>query len=334
MKPIPILDAALLQQSGAERQRFVQDLLSAGAENGCFYLENHGISPALCHSVLKQAAAFFNLPETEKSGIHIRHSKHFRGYSQMKNVRDWREQLHLSWDLSPTSLTDERPDYEQLLGNNLWPEMSETPFKETITTFMEAASRLGQQLLSLIAEGLQQRSDFFEPLSSQLPYVLLKLICYYPQPKVMERSGVAPHCDWSWLTILLQDGTGGLEVLNTSGKWQEVAPRKDALFVNTGELLEIWTGGYFRAAPHRVINPSEQRKRLSVPVFINPALEAVVQPLVLGDAFRSADKRNPESAHIHRVVPAGHPVSPFVFGESEWRRKGLGQWCYSNDCLV
>jgi len=251
----------------------------------------------------------------------------------MKNARDWREQLHVSWDLPPVPLSADSPDYECLIGYNLWPEAPETAFRQTVTAFLEAASRLGRQLLSLLSEGLQQPTDSFDRLSGSMPYILLKLICYYPQPTVLERSGVAPHCDWSWLTILLQDETGGLEVRTASGQWQEVVPRKNALFVNTGELLEILTAGYFRAAPHRVINPSRQQKRLSVPVFINPPLDAVVRPLSLGAAFQSKAERGAALEHVHRVVPPGIAAAPFVFGASEWQRKGLGEWCYREECL-
>lgn len=48
------------------RQRFIQDLLTACAEHGCFYLDHSDISPRLCKSVLEQADVFFNLPDIKK----------------------------------------------------------------------------------------------------------------------------------------------------------------------------------------------------------------------------------------------------------------------------
>ena len=95
------------------------------------------------------------------------------------------------------------------------------------------------------------------------------------------------------------------------------------------ELLEILTKGRFVATAHRVINPSEEKRRISVPVFINPALDASIVPLAGGATVAAYA---PEE-HIHRVVERGAPVIPFQFRTSEWARKGLGKWCYRRGCL-
>ena len=46
------------------------------------------------------------------------------------------------------------------------------------------------------------------------------------------------------------------------------------------ELLEVATQGYLRATRHRVVSPAGG-ERFSVPVFLGPRLDAVVQPLQL-----------------------------------------------------
>ena len=93
------------------------------------------------------------------------------------------------------------------------------------------------------------------------PYTLLKLIAYYPQPpNSMDAPlrGVAPHHDYSLLTLLSQDNVGGLQVLHPriANRWDDVIPVPNSLFVNAGELLAIATRGLIRAAPHRVTNLS------------------------------------------------------------------------------
>lgn len=325
MTEIPIFDLAHLHTT--DRAALLRDLMEACLQHGSFYVHNHGISAERCTAVLQQADWFFQLPETFKNQIHIRNSAHFRGYSQMKNARDWREQLHFGQEFDETLMTGDMPAYQALIGPNMWPESAS--FRQDILGFMEDAGRLGAQLLALIAEGLGQTPEYFEQFSSEAPYHLLKLICYYPQPDGGVRPGVAPHCDWSLLTILLQDDTGGLEVLLPDKSWGGAPAIPNALFVNVGELLEIISGGRLHAAAHRVNNPSHQRKRISAPVFINPAMKAEISMLPDAQDWVAL----PETEHVHRVAPQGVALAPFRFGDSEWRRKGLGGWCYHAGCL-
>jgi isopenicillin N synthase-like dioxygenase len=327
MTPHPTLDLATWHGSAAQRIHFLEQLDQACRSNGFFYVVNHGISPKLREAAMSKTRQFFDLNDADKNNIHIKQSAHFRGYSQMKNTRDWREQVHFGQELPASTL---HRDCYQLQGNNQWPASLGTPFRDTMLAYLEAVQQVGQQLLSAMAELLQLPHDYFDKLSAGQPYLLMKLLCYYAQPNAeVDRPGVAAHCDWSWLTILLQDGVGGLEVLSSAGDWQAVSPTPAALSVNLGELLEILSGGQFVATAHRVINPSEEQRRLSIPVFINPALDAVITPV----AALSETAHIVPGEHIHRVVPRGKTLAPFHFGDSEWARKGLGKWCHEAGCL-
>ncbi len=202
-----------------------------------------------------------------------------------------------------------------------------------------AAGALGRRLLDALALALGVPEGAFADAPGEAPYLLTKLIAYHPQPRGLPaREGVAAHCDFSWLTLLLQDEAGGLETRPRSGAWLAVPPVPGALFVNLGELAEVASGGRFRAAPHRVRNPSTARRRISVPVFVSPALTTRVAPLVPPAARRGPGEHTIEHArdHAHRVLgpgEAGAPGSAFVFGNREWRRKGLGRWCHDERCL-
>lgn len=321
------LDAAALDGGAAARQRFARDLELACRQSGFFLLKNHAIPSFVWRTVLSEAERFFAGPSHRKEALNIRHSSNFRGFSQMKNSRDWREQLHFGTEWPDGAWSEGRPEYYRLAGANPWPSIS---WAEGVLQYLAAVQKLGFRLLEVLGERLGVSCDRFIGSPKEPPYILLKAICYYAQPGAEQRSGVAPHCDWSWITLLLQDETGGLEVQGPDGVWQPVPPEPGVLAVNTGELLEVLTRGYLRAAPHRVINPRE-RPRISLPVFLNPALSARIEPLpeAPGPAWDSPFQ--PE--HIHRVVPRGTVVAPFCFGESEWQRKGLGRWCHQAACL-
>lgn len=51
-----------------------------------------------------------------------------------------------------------------------------------------------------------------------------------------ERMGLGAHKDFSWVTLVLQDEVGGLEVLNSEGEWIDVPPREGTLVVNVGQV--------------------------------------------------------------------------------------------------
>src|SRR5262245_9235605 len=95
-----------------------QELCNTLSELGCFRLRHPILPRERLAEVLDDAHTFFALPQKIKSAIAIEHSQHFRGYSEMKNERDWREQLHLGAERQ--ALGDE-PSFLQLEGPNLWP---------------------------------------------------------------------------------------------------------------------------------------------------------------------------------------------------------------------
>lgn len=309
---------------------FMEQLRHACEQDGFFFLKNHGIPYSTCEAILEQAAQLFDLNEKAKDDMHIRHFNNFRGYSVMKNERDWREQYHLGWEWKDFNYEDTMPTHYRLAGQNPYPPDLGNSFLETSQNYSACANRLGEKLLEAVANSLGLNPSQFLGQTEEPNYFLMKLICYHPIPDGQPRYGVAPHCDWSWLTILLQDDIGGLEVQSNNGDWVPVEPQDNALFVNLGELMEIFTNGRYCAAPHRVISPLGGKRRISVPAFINPPLNAWLSPFPGQVIASQAHKPN---EHIHRVAEKGATVKPFLFGESEWRRKGQGKWCYNEACL-
>jgi hypothetical protein len=85
------------------------------------------------------------------------------------------------------------------------------------------------------------------------------------------------HTDAGALTLLLQDEEPGLEV-HHEGHWHLVEPRRDALVINIGDIVQVWSNDRYRAALHRV-RASSQRPRYSAPFFFNPSYESTYAPL-------------------------------------------------------
>jgi isopenicillin N synthase-like dioxygenase len=107
----------------------------------------------------------------------------------------------------------------------------------------------------------------------------MTLLHYPPQVAGDNGFGIHPHKDTDALTILAPDTVGGLQVKRRSSEgWIDVSAPDDALIVNIGDLLEVWSGGYFVSTPHKVINTSCV-ERYSFPYFAVPRFDTVVTPL-------------------------------------------------------
>lgn len=113
----------------------------------------------------------------------------------------------------------------------------------------------------------------------------MKLIHYPGDQGDGERQGVGAHKDSDLLSLILQDDEGGLEVELANGQWLQAPPKPETFIVNIGELLEVATGGYFKAAIHRVISPTSGRDRLSAAFFLGAQLDATMPTLPLSAAL-------------------------------------------------
>ena len=112
-----------------------------------------------------------------------------------------------------------------------------------------------------------------------------------PQEDLVKLS-CTPHTDSGILTLLHQDPTGGLEVLNSVGEWIPAPYVPGSMVVNIGDLMAKVSGGRFVATMHRVRAPKAVKGgngngdgfgRFSIPFFFEPGEECVVRTLKEGD---------------------------------------------------
>ncbi|HEU4873822.1 MAG TPA: 2OG-Fe(II) oxygenase family protein [Pyrinomonadaceae bacterium] len=297
------------------------ELCNILSELGCFRLRHSVLPNERLAEVLDDARAFFDLPQEIKSAIAIEHSRHFRGYSEMKNERDWREQLHLG---AEREAIGDVPPFLQLEGPNLWPP--DPDWRDRILRYLSDVANVGQEVLANICAGLGSERNSLADKPGLDPYLVMKLICYHPQPDIdSPRPGVAAHVDFSWITLTLEDNTGGLDIRIPDGRWITVEPEAGTLLVHVGEILAFATQGRFCSTPHRVVNRLSDQSRLSLPIFLNPNLQMIVTPIAgLSDAQAC---RTIDASHVHRVLSPNGSGGSFLFGAAEWRRKGLNVWC-------
>ena len=254
---------------------------------GFFYLTGHRLDAPLARLEV-ESRRFFDRPLAEKMRLPMSAGgPAWRGYfpvgDELTSGRpDLKEGLYLGEELGPDDprVTAGWP----LHGANQWP--SDQPgLKPAVLDYMAAATRAGQALLEGVAEALGLASAYFERLYTARPTVLFRIFRYPARPPSDGRDwpfGVGEHTDYGLLTLLAQDANGGLEIKGRDGVWFAAPPVEGALVVNIGDMLDRLTRGAYRSAPHRVTNASGN-DRLSWPLFLDPAFDAVIEPLPIPD---------------------------------------------------
>lgn len=257
-----------------------RELRTASREIGFFYVSDHGVPQSLIDAELAAARAFFDQPLEAKLAIDIAKSTNMRGYEPIGlqtldegSAPDLKESLMLGRDLGP-----EHPwvrDGVAYEGPNQWPTLP--GFREQANTYLDAIMDLGRRLGGLIARSLELPDDYFAAALTE-PSCTTRMLRYPPQHQVAANQiGCGAHTDWGFITILLQDDVGGLEVQNLADEWIMAPPIPGTFVVNLGDMIPRMTNGFYRSTPHRVLNNRSGRDRYSVASFFNPPYSHTVE---------------------------------------------------------
>jgi len=274
---IPIID---LSGTG-NLPGIARDIAAACVSTGFFYAVGHGVPERLSRGALAQAAALFALPHAAKQTLDLRRSKYMRGYfghgaDKSDGLHDdIKEGFDLAADLPETDpyVRGRVPFY----GPNNWP--SGLPaFRPVIEGYFHAMMRAGMTLLRAFAVGLGVEEGFFTARFAT-PMAQMRLLRYPPHHGLAARQiGAGEHTDFGYLTMILQDEVGGLEIRDAGGAWMPVPALPGALVVNIGDLMQRWTNDRYVATVHRVVN-NRDRARHSIAFFMDPDFYARIECL-------------------------------------------------------
>src|SRR5919112_4133428 len=286
---IPVLNLGTARQAdGSFSPEFIEQLRDATHRVGFFQVIGYGGAPGQAKELLATIRRFFELPLEERMKLDNRLSPHFRGYTRMgtevtQGRAGAREQIDYSPEREPVTGYPADQPYWLLQGPNLWPDEALPELRPAAMAWAALMSKVGAELMRAIAVTLRLPEDYFDEPFQDSPAWMGKLVHYVGG--VVEEAGdqgVGSHADYGFVTLLLQDQVGGLEVQPPGvTEWLPVEPIPGALVVNLGEMLEVATEGYLAATIHRVQAPPPGVDRYSVPFFWSPRLDAVIKPVPL-----------------------------------------------------
>ncbi|GAB2220678.1 hypothetical protein Droror1_Dr00008343 [Drosera rotundifolia] len=254
---IPVIDLAGLEVEVADRA------LRASTTWGFFQVVNHGIPLVVMEGMLDGTKRFHEQPMEAKQAWYTRDTKklvrfYTNGDLLISKVGSWRDSISF--------------DYRDSVLNS-----DEIPlvFREEVQEYMEHILELRERLCRILSTALGLDKDSLSSIGCMKTATLVSH--YYPTcPEPDLTLGAKKHSDPSFLTILLQDSIGGLQILH-QGHWVDVIPTQGALLINIGDLMQLITNDKFRSVEHRVL-VGRTTPRVSTACFFYPSTENKSKP--------------------------------------------------------
>jgi salicylic acid 3-hydroxylase len=111
--------------------------------------------------------------------------------------------------------------------------------REVAFEYNKKINGVARKLLQGISESLGLESDsIIDSSGSDSGLHIMGVNFYPPCPQPHLALGLPPHSDIGFLTFLIQNGIGGLQVKHED-KWLNVNPLPNCLVVNIGDQLEV-----------------------------------------------------------------------------------------------
>ncbi len=280
---IPLVDLRDFHADPAKARAFVRTLGEGLEEFGFVNVTGHGIEPALVERAYALAAEAFALPNAVKQRYETPWDGRQRGYTSYgvehakdHGAPDLKEFWHVGRDLGadhPLHRSGEIPP------NQFPTEVA--AFGPTFLALFNAMEAFANNLLEGVGRYLGLPDDTFRQMVRDGNSVLR--VINYPDldgvPYIPGAVRAAQHEDINLITVLPASTRPGLELLTREGRWMAVDAPPGVMICDTGDMMQLLTGGRLPATTHRVVNPPQaDGGRLSMPFFLHPHPDHVLAP--------------------------------------------------------
>ena len=261
MQPLHIQSVDI--RSADASHQFVKSLQYTGFA----VLHHHPIDTELVNEVYDQWYDFF---ASESKHKFLFHKEKQDGYFPFKSenakdseAKDLKEFFHIyPWGRCPRNLEEKsRKLYRQLV---------------------DFSTLLLQWIESEVPKNVSEQ--FSTPLHKMIedsPQNLMRIIHYPPINKDEDSKSIraAAHEDINLITVLCAGTESGLQAQDVGGNWHDIQCDSGSIAVNTGDMLQMCSGGFFPSTTHRVVNPKATKmdfSRMSMPLFLHPNDDVVL----------------------------------------------------------
>lgn len=279
---LPLVDVGALRNSADPGYPQAAAALGlALADVGFAVITHHGVPASTIADMRAAVAEVFAVSRDTLTRTTVQRGN-YRGYVPLgyftpnsgKGNADLYEAWKLHFEVRPD---DPIRDACDLYAPNIWPPTAQE-VKTRIMRYWGELELLTNDLLVGLCRHFAL-DEAFVMSCMEHPLTNMTLLNYPPSTPTSDSWGIHPHKDFNVLTVLAHDPVGGLEVRTRNDEWLDASCPPDAMVLNVGDMLELWTGGRLISTPHRVVNYSG-KPRQSFPFFAKPRWDVTIEPLL------------------------------------------------------
>ncbi|XP_019191410.1 PREDICTED: deacetoxyvindoline 4-hydroxylase-like isoform X2 [Ipomoea nil] len=236
---IPSISLEGMEEHSFRRDEIIKEIKEACETWGFFQAINHGIPTGLIDEMIDGVCRFHEQDTEVKKQFYSRdmtkpfvYNTNFDFYTAPST--NWRDTMYCTMAPDP-------PKPEEL------PQVC----RDVLMEYSKYVRRLGLSLLELMSEALGLPKNHLQKMGCGEGLFLVGH--YYPAcPQPQLTFATSSHSDSGFITLLIQDQIGGLQVLHEN-QWVDIPPLPGAVVVNIGDLLQLITNDKFKSSQHRVL---------------------------------------------------------------------------------
>ncbi|CAA0806662.1 1-aminocyclopropane-1-carboxylate oxidase homolog 1 [Striga hermonthica] len=251
---VPVIDLGAAEEN---RTCIVNKIRQSSEKFGFFQVINHGIPVSVLEEMIGGVRRF------NEQALEVKKEYYTRDVTR-KFV------FNSNFDLYSAPAANWRDTFFSFMAPNP-PHPHELPdcCRDIQIEYSRHVMSLGRRLFGLLSEALGLEHSRLEEMECAKG---LTFIGHYypacPQPELT--LGASKHTDDGFLTVLLQDHIGGLQIF-VENKWIDVPPVPGSLVINIGDMLQLITNDKFKSVEHRVL-ANREGPRVSVACFFSTSL--------------------------------------------------------------
>nr|AYC63498.1 2-oxoglutarate-dependent dioxygenase [Scoparia dulcis] len=253
---VPVIDLGGIGLED-QRKKIVNEVKQASKDWGFFQVVNHGIPLNVLDEMLDGIRKFHEQDVEVKQQFYSRDRSKKVNYASnvdlyKSRAANWRDTLTVSLRTSDHLDPDELPEI----------------CRDSTTEYLSQTKKLGDTLFELLSEALGLKPGHLRAMDCAEGRTF---VCHYypPCPEPELTMGTSRHTDPAFLTIVLQDEIGGLQV-RRGNQYINIPPIHGGLVINIGDMLQMVSNDEFISADHRVV-ANRRGPRISVACFFTGA---------------------------------------------------------------